>query len=207
MNGMAMWLDQLSHTERLTEVLSLGPAAQRSLWTLTSGGRLTLDSFVDPSTPPMQPVRHYGRNTLPVFKKFEKRFCRAPSNAESPGLWGYNEGSTRGVVGPGYFICRLTNGDERGDVVIDYTQIRLENPMLGQHFSPMSVAYLISSIPAWRISCVLSASTLRSAAPTRGVRRRITILSYAGKDDEPPLKALDQHLREVQTESLHIRQY
>ena len=128
MNGMAMWLDQLSHTERLTEVLSLGPAAQRSLWTLTSGGRLTLDSFVDPSTPPMQPVRHYGRNTLPVFKKFEKRFCRAPSDAESPGLWGYNEGSTRGVVGPGYFICRLTNGDERGDVVIDYTQIPSGKP-------------------------------------------------------------------------------
>ncbi|MEE2788650.1 MAG: hypothetical protein VX589_15005 [Myxococcota bacterium] len=128
MTGMAGWLDQLSHSERLNEVLDLGPAAQRSLWTLAAGGKLTLEAFVGDSIEPMKPVRHFGRNTLPIFKRFEKRFCRAPSDVETPGLWGYNEGPTRGLVGPGYFICRLTGGDQRGDVVIDYTQIPSMKP-------------------------------------------------------------------------------
>ena len=57
-----------------------------------------------------------------MFKYFEKRFVRAPKGTATEGLWGYNEGVTRGFVGPGYFVCRMTGGDTRGDVVIDYTK-------------------------------------------------------------------------------------
>ncbi len=122
MDGMASWLDSLSHDERLAEIYSLGPSAQKRLWVLTKNSRLNLEDFVPASQPALKPVRHFGRNTLPVFKFFEKRFVRAPEGTETEGLWGYNEGVTRGVVGPGYFVCRLTDGDDRGDVVIDYTK-------------------------------------------------------------------------------------
>ena len=57
------------------------------------------------------------------FRRAEKRCCRAPEGTETEGLWGYNEGSTRGLVGPGYFVCRETGGDERGAIVIDYTLV------------------------------------------------------------------------------------
>ena len=55
MNGMAAWLDGLSHDERLAEVLALGPSAQKKLWVLTANSRLTLDDFVPASQPAMNP--------------------------------------------------------------------------------------------------------------------------------------------------------
>ena len=89
-----------------------------------------LADMVPPTSPELKPVRHYGRNTLPVFKLFEKRFCRPPEGAAPAGLWGYNEGSTRGLVGPGYFVCRETTGSEReiADIVIDYTILPTAKP-------------------------------------------------------------------------------
>ena len=63
----------------------------------------------------------------PPHKNFEKRFCR-PEDDSDPVLWGYNEGSSRPLVGPGYFICRSTAGDSRGDVVVDYYQVPPSRP-------------------------------------------------------------------------------
>lgn len=120
---IAAWLDSLDNDARIAEARSLGPGAQKKLWILCAGGAMALTDFVTTETPDMTSVRHYGRNTLPVFKVFEKRFCRAPEGTETEGLWGYNEGSTRGLVGPGYFVCRETGGDERGAIVIDYTLV------------------------------------------------------------------------------------
>ena len=121
MDELATWLDGLDSETRIQEGRSLGASAQRRLWTLVGPTGLTLDDFVPANTSALEPIRHYGRNTLPVFKMFEKRFCRAPEDVDTEGLWGYNEGSTRCLVGPGYFVCRETGGDERGAIVIDYT--------------------------------------------------------------------------------------
>ena len=120
---LGMWLDSLDSETRVREARAIGPSAQRKLWRLVEGTQLSLEDFVPTTVNALTSVRHYGRNTLPVFKLFEKRFCRAPAETDTPGLWGYNEGSTRGVVGPGYFVCRPTDGDERGSVVIDYTLV------------------------------------------------------------------------------------
>ncbi len=121
LDAITQYLDGLDNDARVAEVRSLGPKAQRQLWTMAEGTQLSLEDFVPSSIDDLSPVIHYGRNTLPVFKMFEKRFCRAPAGTETEGLWGYNEGATRGFVGPGYFVCRDTGGDERGSVVIDYT--------------------------------------------------------------------------------------
>ena len=121
MEGLAAWLDGLDHATRVEEVRSLGPAAQKRLWELAKNEKARIDEMVTPDTEALVPVRHFGRNTLPVFKIFEKHFCRPPADIGDNVLWGFNEGSTRSFVGPGYFVCRETGGDERGDVVIDYT--------------------------------------------------------------------------------------
>ncbi len=115
------YLDGLDTDARISQVRSLTPAAQRRLWILSTDTQLTLEDFVPEQSNPLSPVRHFGRNTLPLFKMFEKRFCRPPTDSGSNGLWGYNEGATRAAVGPGYFVCRYTDGDPRGTVVIDYT--------------------------------------------------------------------------------------
>ncbi len=120
------YLDGLRPAERVKQSRSLGPKTQRRLWDLAAGRDARLDDIVPPDLPALEEVRHFGRNTLPAFKLFEKRFCR-PSDA-SGSLWGYNEGSSRPLVGPGYFICRDTDGDSRGAIVVDYYQVPPTRP-------------------------------------------------------------------------------
>src|SRR5260221_12184222 len=74
---IADFLDGLSHEERVSAVRALGRDSQRKLWNVVDGfAELTLDDFVPRKTPLLTPVRHFGRNTLPAFTLFEKRFYR-----------------------------------------------------------------------------------------------------------------------------------
>ena len=124
---IAKWLDGLDPATRIIESRSLGPKAQRRLWGMARGRAVSLLDLVPAERGPLDPVRHYGRNTLPVFKHFEKRFCR-PTIAGAEGvLWGYTEGSTRAIA-PGYFVCRETPKDSRGAVVVDYYLLPPEKP-------------------------------------------------------------------------------
>lgn len=122
-------LDTISHNDRVGTVRSTAAAAQRALWALCEGRDVSLADMVPDGLGPLEPVIHFGKNSLPVFTVFEKRFCRPSDPAAHPDvLWGYNEGLTRAVVGPGYFVVRSTPGDARGSTVIDYEQIPPEKP-------------------------------------------------------------------------------
>lgn len=127
-DAIAAWLDALDPEARVTETRALGPKPQRRLWRLCRGRLLDLDHFVPADRAPLAPVRHFGRNTLPAFREFEKRFCRPPKTEDQSVLWGYNHGVTEKLVGPGYFITRDTGGDSRGEVVIDYTRVPPAKP-------------------------------------------------------------------------------
>ncbi len=63
---------------------------------------------------------HWGKNSLPAFQRFQKRFCRPEAGAQE--LWGYNEQTMRHVTGPGYFV---THASDRPDtqVWINYTRL------------------------------------------------------------------------------------
>lgn len=125
---IADYLDGLDHWTRVAETRSLGRAAQRRLWEKTADcAPLTLDDFVPASTGSLTEVIHEGRNTLPLpgFNNFQKRFCR-PAEADNC-LYGYNEGSSRPIVGPGYFVAVPTDHEPawttRGAIVVDYFQV------------------------------------------------------------------------------------
>jgi len=121
---IASWLDRLDHAERVAAVRALGRAEQRRLYTAVGGHLpLRLTDLVGPATGDLVPVRHFGRNTLPAFTLFEKRFCRPPgADPRVPGeLWGYNHQSTARFTGPGYFIAR--EDPDRAEVWIDYTRL------------------------------------------------------------------------------------
>ena len=71
----------------------------------------------------MAEVRHFGRNTLPAFRLFEKRFCRPQGvDPETPDqLFGFNFQSTSWATGPGYFVAR--NSEQAPEVLIDYREL------------------------------------------------------------------------------------
>lgn len=127
--AVAAWLDDRSHDDRLAATRTLGRAAQRRLYALAADSApLSLGDFVPEGVADLLPVRHHGTNTLPLpggLRRFEKRFCR-PGDAGTR-LFGYNEGATRSLLGPGYFVAVPTAGnaawEERGSIVVDYFQV------------------------------------------------------------------------------------
>ncbi|MCI0644227.1 MAG: hypothetical protein L0332_12595 [Chloroflexi bacterium] len=122
--ALAHFLDDLEPAARLQQVRSLEAPQQARLFDAAEGFRpVRLTDFVPAGTPPLQEVIHYGRNSLPIFHFFEKRFCRPEAAANE--LWGYNEWRFRALSGPGYFVARPAGELE---VVIDYTLVPPDRP-------------------------------------------------------------------------------
>jgi hypothetical protein len=121
LEGLSKHLDRLDETSRVREVRNITAEEQARLFDEAEGFLpLTVDHFVPDSMPPLSQVIHYGRNSLPLFRIFQKRFCRSPEkNPDSP-LWGYNEQSFKRFTGPGYFVARQADENE---VVIDYCEV------------------------------------------------------------------------------------
>jgi hypothetical protein len=122
------YLDGLDARSRRTELRSLGRERQRTLYEkAASSPPLELAYFVGDAGALVQ-VIHDGKNTLPLpdrLRRFQKRFCRPDGGGER--LFGYNEGPTRSVIGPGFFVAVETRGrpawEARGAVVVDYYQV------------------------------------------------------------------------------------
>jgi len=119
---IAAHLDGLDAGARLVEVRAVGRGDQEILYERADDApTITREHFVGKEIPPLQEVIHHGKNSQPAFRNFEKRFCRPEDGSER--LFGFNEGPTRGLIGPGYFVARDTEGggnDPRGAVVVDY---------------------------------------------------------------------------------------
>ena len=108
---------------------ALGRNEQRRLYAAVDGFRpLALEDVVPPSVPDFEPVRHLGRNTLPAFTHFEKRFCRPRgADARKPeALYGYNFQSLSPLTGPGYFLAVTAPG--RPEVWVDYRRVPPDHP-------------------------------------------------------------------------------
>jgi hypothetical protein len=122
-------LDGLRPAERVTAIRALGRSEQRRLYDAVDGFReVRLHDLVPPGVADFVTVRHHGRNTLPLFTHFEKRFCR-PRGADhqKPGeLYGFNFQAMSPVTGPGYFVAR--ESPERPEVWVDYTRVPPEHP-------------------------------------------------------------------------------
>jgi hypothetical protein len=127
---VAEFLDAAGHEQRVAAVRSLGRGAQSRLYQAVDGFRpVHLADLVPPQVADLTPVRHFGRNTLPAFTHFEKRFCR-PRGADprKPGeLYGFNFQSLQPLTGPGYFVAHEDPG--RPEVWVDYTRIPPEHPV------------------------------------------------------------------------------
>lgn len=122
-------LDGMGPEPRWREVRRLDRAHQRTLYEKAAHARpIDLAHFVGDAGPRHE-VIHDGVNTLPLpasWQRFQKRFCRPDPGAE-PRLFGYNEGPSRRLIGPGFFVALPTvdrpQWSARGGIVVDYFQV------------------------------------------------------------------------------------
>jgi hypothetical protein len=123
--AIARFLDGLSHAERLEAITALsGPRLQGRLYRAVEGApRVTLADLVPPDAPPLREVIYHGKNSLPAFTLFQKRFCRPPRGADE--LWGYNHQTLAWLTGPGYFVV---HDDVARGAAIDYREVPPEHP-------------------------------------------------------------------------------
>ena len=113
-------LDSLEGPERIRQVREVPGKLQSRLFEQTRGYRsLGLEDFVPAEKENRTFVRHFGKNSLPLFTHFEKRFARPKDG--SPILWGFNHSPLMGVVGPGHFVMR--SGPLAGELHVDYYSI------------------------------------------------------------------------------------
>lgn len=119
------YIERLPSTIRIEEACSLSGDEQSALWEVSAGFRpVTIEDFVPASVPAMTQVIHHGKNSLPMFSRFQKRFCR-PDEPGSTELWGYNHQAMAPFTGPGYFVTRDAPA---GEVVIDYLRVPPRKP-------------------------------------------------------------------------------
>lgn len=124
------YLDGLDPGARWSEMKQLDRAHQRALYEKAAHAQpIDIAHFVGDARP-RQEVVHDGVNTLPLprtWRRFQKRFCRPEGDPSSARLFGYNEGPSRGWLGPGFFVAVPTADrpawSARGGIVVDYYQI------------------------------------------------------------------------------------
>jgi hypothetical protein len=123
-------LDRMKESDRIAATRALSGRDQKKLWYVVDGYRsVKLTDIVPPRVPALTQVRHYGKNSQPMFTLFEKRFFRPEGqdpNAPSE-LGGANFQVIQLLTGPGYYMAH--DGTARpGEVVLDYRRVPQHAP-------------------------------------------------------------------------------
>jgi len=122
--AIASLLDGLADELRAPVIRRLGRKDQQALYAKAEGyAPLALVDIVPPNRADLEEVRHLGRNSLPAFTIFEKRFCRlAGSPPDAPKeLAGYNFQTLSPITGPGYFLAAEDSNTK--EVLVDYRRL------------------------------------------------------------------------------------
>jgi hypothetical protein len=114
-------LDALDLRRRIDEVREVGGALQAKLWEIARGkGAIDIAAFVEGTA---KTNIYEGKNSLPLFTHFQKRFHRADSG-EIAG-YNHNDALLTLFVGPGYFTVEPA---DNGELLFDYTRIPIKRP-------------------------------------------------------------------------------
>lgn len=112
------FLDGLGPEERVQEVLSVSGKWVGKLYDAMAGSPLTSIEELVPADLTGTLI-YEGRNSLPMFTRFQKRFARLGGV-----VVGYNHQTMSFVTGPGYFVLKppAGQGPAPGEVYFDYTE-------------------------------------------------------------------------------------
>ena len=122
---VAEQLNVSSTAQREASVLGLGKSAQKRLWELAASAAtpVTTDYFLPADFPPLQPIPFEGKNSLPIYTRFQKVFYRTSKGEVA----GFNNYSLSVLIGPGYYIAYPSPHNAK-ELCIDYTQLPSEKP-------------------------------------------------------------------------------
>ena len=125
LDAIGTWFDSATPLGRIEMIGGIGKKDQARLWNASEGrGGLDLEYVVPDACGVLNEVIHDGHNSLPVFTRFQKRFCRIPNCTDE--LAGYNEQLMRPFTGPGYFVAR--EAEAAGEIEIDYRVLPAQKP-------------------------------------------------------------------------------
>ncbi len=131
---IAAHLDALPASQRLEQVVAVGTGLVGRLYDAVGGGEpLTLADFVPEGD--TRTVVFEGKNSLPAFSRFQKRFAR-----QGDEVVGYNHQLMSFATGPGFFVVRPpTPGEAHPDeLFFDYTTAPASVPAGWPEFKPNS---------------------------------------------------------------------
>jgi hypothetical protein len=113
---LAAHLDALDTATRVQQIRALNKAEQKRLWEACADApAFTVEQLVA-GVAPGTPVIWAGKNSLPMFTIFEKRFAKVGAD-----VIGYNHQSSSWATGPGYFSA-IPSPENAREVRIDYTK-------------------------------------------------------------------------------------
>lgn len=122
---LATALDGMSHAERLDQMYRFNGKDQAQLYEMAAGRTCSLaEDFIPEERGKLQEIIFWGKNSLPMFTHFQKRFCRPESAVDPLVAYGYNEQVMKLFTGPGYFIARDAKTEDKVPrVVVDYFDV------------------------------------------------------------------------------------
>ena len=114
---LAAHLDALDTEERVRQCRALGKKQQKRLWEVCADApAFTLEDLI--SSTETGTVRWAGKNSLPLFTHFEKRFARHEGM-----VVGYNHNpGLQWFTGPGYFVT-VPAPERPREILFDYTRV------------------------------------------------------------------------------------
>jgi hypothetical protein len=118
-------LDALGPRARVSEVLALRGRSIKQLYHAAAGAAPIQLSDIVPADETGTVILE-GRNSLPAFSGFQKRFCRVSDDV----IVGYNHQTMAVVTGPGYFVVKPAEeaGEHPGEILFDYTELPPAEP-------------------------------------------------------------------------------
>lgn len=119
---LAAMLDAMGTQDRVRAVAAVKGSLVGTLYDrVRDQAPLGLEDLVPSSTPAGATVTFSGRNSLPVFSRFQKRLTRTADGL----VFGYNHQPLRvagAVTGPGYFVVVDAGEGHAGELLFDYTK-------------------------------------------------------------------------------------
>lgn len=117
-------IERLPHKYRIVQCVELGKKEQSKLWDIAKGDKaIDLSYLMPPDAPTLKPYPFEGKNSLPMFTKFQKVFYRQPDG----NICGYNNQKMAWATGPGYYVCG-NDPAHQGEILIDYTKLPVVQP-------------------------------------------------------------------------------
>jgi len=128
-SDLAASLDGLDPSEGVRAVISLRTRLVRELFTLAQGGRPPGLEDLVPEGEVFEERIFEGRNSMPLFSRFQKRLFRTPE-----GVFGYNRQGASWLTGPGYF--KVEPSPDGRELLFDYTRLPQRGPESGPPVRP-----------------------------------------------------------------------